>query len=72
MKMDKWKNLSLREKARREVLEGVKNGTIKFKITHQCAWCLQVFDSEKEFDAHLIEGKTVDPKPGKKRRICPN
>lgn len=63
---------SLKEKARAEVLKGLKDGTIKIKIIHKCSWCNKSFDSHEAFDSHLIQGKTIDPKTGKKRMICPH
>lgn len=63
---------TLKQKAKEELLRGIKDGTIKISFTHTCSWCKKIFSSNESFDAHLIKGKTVDPETGKKRMLCPN
>jgi hypothetical protein len=55
-------NKKLKEAAMKEVMEGIKLGTIKVEVIFKCGWC----------EDHLVIGKTMDPETGKLRRICPN
>ena len=43
----------LKEAARAEILQGLKDGTIKIKIVITCGHCQQEFDTEAAFQAHL-------------------
>ena len=45
---------------------------IIIEAIHTCSWCLQEFKSTEAFEAHLVDGKTIDPETGNRRRICPN
>jgi hypothetical protein len=62
----------LKEAAMKEVMEGIKAGTIKVEVISKCGWCLKSFKSDKAYEDHLVNGKTIDPETGKFRRICPN
>jgi uncharacterized C2H2 Zn-finger protein len=65
-------NKKLKEAAMKEVMEGIKLGTIKVEVIFKCGWCLKSFKSEKAYEDHLVTGKTMDPETEKLRRICPN
>ncbi len=59
-----------KKKAMKELFDGIKSGSIKITVKRKCGWCGELFNSDKEFDAHRIDGKTFD-KDGKRKRICP-
>lgn len=54
-----------KEKLRQILREGLANGTVKIEIIQQCSWCQQIFHSDQEYEGHLVDGKTIDPKTGK-------
>jgi hypothetical protein len=62
----------LKKAAMAEVMAGLRDGTIKVEVITRCGWCRQAFNSDAAYQAHLITGKTTDPKTGQLRRICPN
>jgi hypothetical protein len=48
-----------------------KDETKANRIIGHCSWCRQNFHSQKEFESHLVNGKTINPRTGKLRRFCP-
>ena len=60
-----------REAARKEILEGIKNGFIKVKVVHKCSWCNRKFKTENEYESHLVDGKFINKNTGELNRICP-
>lgn len=62
----------LKKAAMQEVMQGLRDGTIKVQVITRCGWCREAFNSDGEYEAHLITGKTMDPETGQLRRICPN
>jgi hypothetical protein len=59
-------------KLRDAMIEGIKNGSVTIEVVTKCSWCDKTFKTDDEFEAHLVDGKTVDEFTGKPRRICPD
>ena len=69
MKSKKEKAMDI---ARKLVLDGLRDGTVKISIAHKCSECGKPFDTVADYKKHLVEGKIMDSTTGKKMRVCPN
>jgi hypothetical protein len=57
--------------AMKEIMDGLKSGAIQIHIKTTCLLCKKEFKTDAEYQTHLYNGKTTDPKTNKLRRLCP-
>jgi hypothetical protein len=57
--------------AMKKVMAGLKSGAIRIHIKTTCLLCKKEFKTDRDYENHLINGKFIDPKTNKLRRLCP-